>query len=82
MSEADAAGTAMEYFVFCEVFDREACQGFDAPAVKRLLFEAEHLDPTTDKAGGFESYARRERLPGMGNTNVIKIKPSILEGSE
>jgi putative DNA primase/helicase len=82
MSAADAEGTSVEYFVFCEVFDGEVCQGFDPTAVKRLLLEVEHLEPTTDKAGNFERYARRERLPGIGNANVIKIKPSIFDGSE
>jgi putative DNA primase/helicase len=81
-SDADLEGKVTVYYIFIDVFDKEVCQGFDPTAVKRLLLGAEHLEPTTDKAGNFERYARRERLPYMGITSVIKIKPSIFDGSE
>ncbi len=75
MGDADAQGVATEYFIFPEVFDKEVCQGFDAKAVKRLLRDLGHLHAESDTR-----YERKERLPGIGNTRVIKIKPSILEG--
>jgi putative DNA primase/helicase len=77
ISDGDAEQTAVEYFVFPEVFDKELCQGFDPMAVKRLLRDKGHLEPAT---GGH--LARRERLPGMGNTMVIKLKASILDVTE
>ena len=77
ISDGDAEQTSVEYFVFPEVFDKELCQGFDPMAVKRLLRDKGHLEPAT---GGH--LARRERLPGMGNTLVIKIKASILDVAE
>jgi putative DNA primase/helicase len=75
ISDADAQGVALEYFVFVECFDKEICQGFDPLAVKRLLRDLGHLEPAKD--GRFD---RKERIPGIGNTRVIKIKPSIFEG--
>jgi putative DNA primase/helicase len=77
MSHADAEETSVEYFVFPEVFDKELCQGFDPLAVKRLLRDKGHLVPASDSR-----FDRRERLPGMGNTMVIKIKASILDVAE
>jgi putative DNA primase/helicase len=77
ISDGDAEQTAVEYFVFPEVFDKELCQGFDPMAVKRLLRDKGHLEPAT--GGRFE---RRERLPGMGNAMVVKIKASILDVAE
>jgi putative DNA primase/helicase len=77
ISDGDAEQTAVEYFVFPEVFDKELCQGFDPVAVKRLLRDKGHLEPAT--GGRFD---RRERLPGMGNTMVIKLKASILDVTE
>jgi putative DNA primase/helicase len=77
ISDGDAEQTAVEYFVFPEVFDKELCQGFDPMAVKRLLRDKAHLEPAT--GGRFE---RRERLPGMGNAMVVKIKASILDVAE
>ncbi len=75
MSDADAQGTATEYFIFPGVFDKEVCQGFDAKAVKHLLRDLGHLHAESDTR-----YERKERLPDIGNTRVIKIKPSIFEG--
>ena len=75
ITDADAQGVATEYFIFPEVFDKEVCQGFDAKAVKHLLRSLEHLHAESDTR-----YERKERLPGIGNTRVIKIKPSIFEG--
>jgi putative DNA primase/helicase len=77
ISDGDAEQTSVEYFVFPEVFDKELCQGFDPMAVKRLLRDKGHLETAT--GGRFE---RRERLPGMGNTMVIKLKASILDATE
>ena len=77
INDADAEQTSVEYFVFPEVFDKELCQGFDPVAVKRLLRDKGHLEPAT--GGRFD---RRERLPGMGNTMVIKLKASILDVTE
>jgi putative DNA primase/helicase len=75
ISHADAQGVALEYFVFVDVFDKEVCQGFDPLAVKRLLRDAGHLHSESDTR-----FDRKERLPGIGNARVIKIKPSIFEG--
>ena len=75
MGDADAQGVATEYFIFPEVFDKEVCQGFDAKAVKRLLRDLGQLHAESDTR-----YERKERLPGIGNTRVIKIMPSIFEG--
>ncbi len=77
ISDTDAEQTSVEYFVFPDVFDKEVCTGFDPVAVKRLLRDKGHLEPAT---GGH--LARRERLPGMGNTMVIKLNPSILDVTE
>lgn len=77
ISDGDAEQTSVEYFVFPEVFDKELCQGFDPMAVKRLLRDKGHLEPAT--GGRFD---RRERMPGMGNTTVIKLKASILDVTE
>jgi putative DNA primase/helicase len=75
ISDADAQGVALEYFVFVDVFDKEVCHGFDPLAVKRLLRDAGHLHSESDTR-----FDRKERLPGIGNARVIKIKPSIFEG--
>ena len=75
ITDADAQGVATEYFIFPEVFDKEVCQGFDAKAVKHFLRSLGHLHAESDTR-----YDRKERLPGIGQTRVIKIKPSIFEG--
>jgi putative DNA primase/helicase len=75
MTDTDAQGVSVEYFIFPEVFDKEVCQGFDPLAVKRLLRDAGHLHSESDTR-----FDRKERLPGIGNARVIKIKPSIFEG--
>jgi hypothetical protein len=45
-----------------------------------------HLEPTIIKGTGGKPdktrYDHRERLPGLGNTNVIKLKASILDLAE
>ncbi len=86
ISDGDAEQTSVEYFIFPEVFDKEVCQGFDPVAVKRLLLEKGHLEPTIIKGTGDKPdktrYDQRQRLPGMGNANVIKLKASILELAE
>jgi putative DNA primase/helicase len=75
MTDTDAQGVSVEYFIFPEVFDKEVCQGFDPLAVKRLLRDAGHLHSESDTR-----FDRKERLPGIGMARVIKIKPSIFEG--
>jgi hypothetical protein len=45
--------------------------------VKRLLRDKGYLVPASDSR-----FDRRERLPGMGNAMVIKIKASILDVTE
>jgi putative DNA primase/helicase len=75
ITDTDAQGVSVEYFIFPEVFDKEVCQGFDPLAVKRLLRDAEHLHSESDTR-----FDRKERLPGIGMARVIKIKPSIFEG--
>jgi putative DNA primase/helicase len=77
INDGDAEQTSVEYFIFPEVFDKELCQSFDPMAVKRLLRDKGHLETAT--GGRFE---RRERLPGMGNAMVVKIKASILDVAE
>jgi putative DNA primase/helicase len=74
MHAEESAGSV--YFVFPDVFDKEACEGFDPKAVKRLLRDRGHLEPAKD--GHFH---RKERLPEAGNQYVVKIKPCILEGN-
>jgi putative DNA primase/helicase len=78
MSEADAETTAVDFYVFAEVFDAEVCEGADPATVKRLLLERGHL--VRDK--GTRGYTFSARLPGFGGRNVkcYRIKASILEG--
>lgn len=77
VSDADAEETTIDYYVFPEVFHAEACDGFDAGAVLRLLRDRGHLVP-----GHGAHLARRERLPGLGMTRVYRIRSSIFEGDE
>ena len=78
MSEADAETTAVDFYVFAEVFDAEVCEGADPATVKRLLLERGHL--VRDK--GTRGYTFSARLPGFGGRNVkcYRIRASILEG--
>jgi putative DNA primase/helicase len=75
ISTADAEKSTVDYFAFPEVFDAEACEGFDKHAVLRLLRSAGHLVP--DKGRPFDC---KPRLPGLGPTRCYRIKASIFEG--
>jgi putative DNA primase/helicase len=75
ISTADAEQSTVDHFVFPEVFDAEACEGFDKHAVLRLLRSAGHLVP--DKGRPFDC---KPRLPGLGPTRCYRIKASIFEG--
>jgi putative DNA primase/helicase len=72
---ADAEETTVDYYCFPEIFEREACDGFDAAAVLRLLRDRGHLVP-----GHGAHLARRERLPGLGLVRCYRIKSTIFEG--
>lgn len=64
-----------EYMVFPETFRDEVCKGYDRLAVQRLLHERGHL--RTEGDGKSFKYARKERVPGLGPSNVYCILPSI-----
>jgi putative DNA primase/helicase len=72
MRPADGEETSIEYFVFPEVFRNRLCEGFDHNAVAKLLVRRGHLMP-----GPGDRYDRRERLPGIGNATVYRIKSTI-----
>jgi putative DNA primase/helicase len=74
MTPDDGEGTSIEYFVFAEVFRNKLCEGYELATVARLLMKRGHLEP-----GPKGRYDRRERLPGLGNASVYRIKASILE---
>ena len=76
LSTADAEETTVDYYAFPEEFHAEACEGFDAGTVLRLLRERGHLVPDG------RHLARRERLPGLGNVRVYRIRSSIFEGDD
>lgn len=76
ISAADAEKSTVDYFVFPEVFEAEACDGFDKHAVLRVLRAAGHLVP--DKGRPFDC---KPRLPGLGPTRCYRIKASIFEGN-
>lgn len=75
ISAADAETTMTEYFAFADVFETEACEGFDRHAVLRVLRDAGHLMP--DKGRAFDC---KPRLPGLGHAKCYRIKASIFEG--
>jgi putative DNA primase/helicase len=75
ISTADAEASTVDYFVFPEVFEAEACEGFDKHAVLRLLRSAGHLVP--DKGRPFDC---KPRLPGHGHAKCYRIRASIFEG--
>lgn len=75
VSTTDAETSTVDHFIFPEVFDAEACEGFDKHAVLRLLRSTGHLVP--DKGRPFDC---KPRLPGLGPTRCYRIKASIFEG--
>ena len=77
MSAADAEDSTVDYFVFPEVFEAEACEGVDTRAVLRLLRDEGHLVP--DKGRPFDC---KPRLPGMGPTKCYRLRASIFEGED
>jgi putative DNA primase/helicase len=77
ITTADAEKSTVDYFVFPEVFDAEACDGFEKRAVLQVLRAAGHLGP--DKGRPFDC---KPRLPGLGPTRCYRIKASIFEGDE
>lgn len=74
MTPADGEETSVEYFVFPEVFRSRLCEGFDHVAVAKLLLKRGHLIP-----GPGDRYDRRERMPGIGNATVYRIKSTIFD---
>ena len=76
---AIAEASSCEYVVFQETFRNELCKGFDPKAVLRVLHERECL--RTEGSGKSFKYARRERVPGVGNTSVYCLLPAIFEDS-
>jgi putative DNA primase/helicase len=77
ISTADAVKSTVEHYVFPEVFEAEACEGFDKLAVLRVLHAAGHL--SNNEKGRFTC---KPRLPGLGPTRCYCIKASIFEGGE
>lgn len=63
----------VEYFILPETFKSELCQGFDAAAVCRVLVEHGAL-----AAGERGHYAKRMRLPGMGNARCYHLLPEVM----
>ena len=74
MTPDDGESTSTEYFVFLEVFRTKLCEGYEPATVASLLLKRGHLVP-----GPNGRYDRRDRLPGLGNVSVYRIKASILE---
>ncbi|RZS47497.1 DUF927 domain-containing protein [Sphaerotilus mobilis] len=64
----------VEFFVFPETFNADVCKGLDANFVARVLKEAGYLKHDRDR------YTCKPRLPGIGNSRVFHILPSIFEG--
>jgi putative DNA primase/helicase len=77
IEQADAESSTVDHFVFAPIFDADACEGFDATAVKRLLRDRGHL--VADKGRPFDC---KPRLPGMGLTRCYRIRASIFEGDD
>lgn len=75
ISASDAAETLTEHYAFADVFEAEACEGFDRHAVLRVLRDVGHLVP--DKGRAFDC---KPRLPGLGHAKCYRIKASIFEG--
>lgn len=68
---ADRTSGENEYYVLPEVFRSEICKGFDHRVVSRLLADSGCLETEG------RNYARKERLPGMGNTRCYRINPKL-----
>jgi len=64
-----------EYYVLREVFRGEVCKGFDYRAIAKLLVGLACLEVDG------RSYTRKERLPGMGNTQCYRINANLWGGN-
>lgn len=70
----DPATEETEYFILREVFRGEVCKGFDYKVVCRVL------DALGCLVMEGKSFTRKERLPGLGNTNCYRINAKIWGG--
>lgn len=65
---------ACEYWVMSEAWRTQLCRGHDATAVARYLASKGAL-----RLPNGRGYLRRERVPGVGNVNVIRLLPALWE---
>jgi len=72
VTDLEAEGTSVEYFVLPEVFRAEVCKGFDYQAVARVLLEHGALMP-----GAGRSFDSKQRLPGLGASYCYRIPPAL-----
>ena len=72
VTDLEAEGASVEYFVLPEVFRAEICEGFDYQAVARVLLEHGALLPGTGRA-----FDCKQRLPGLGLSNCYRITPAL-----
>lgn len=73
MGSAAGETAQVEYIILREEFRREVCRGFDPEAVMRLLQRRGHLVHERDRL------TNKHRLPGIGMTSCVHIKPSLME---
>jgi len=71
--EEDAAGD-MVHYVFADAFRDQICKGFDHQRVARVLADRGYLE-----RGEGNNLAKKRRLPGVGNTRVYTILPTLID---
>ena len=72
MTDLEAEGASVEYFVLPEVFRAEVCQGFDYQTVCKVLLKHKCLLPDSNRP-----FDCRPRLPGLGLTSCYRIPSAI-----
>ena len=78
LDKARRETSCTEWYVDTEIFRNEVAVGFDYLAVLRELDRRGHL--VKDSVGG--GFSRRERLPGLGKSQVYRLKSSVLGDSD
>ena len=73
-TNAASGSDAAEYWVLSEAWRTQICKGHDAAAVARYLAAKGAL-----RLPNGRGYLRRERVPGTGNVNVIRLLPTLWE---
>ena len=72
VTDLEAEGASVEYFVLPEVFRAEVCQGFDYQTVCKVLLKHKCLLPDSNRP-----FDCRPRLPGLGLTSCYRIPSAI-----